>query len=142
MSYPNSPVGGDYFTNEFIESELQNTDINHPSNNMAHPAHNMAPNPINNFISGSNTLGRSSARFGSRKSPFQVVIPSNGLVASHAPLSTPPVCSTPQSTHYPILTGLTSPNRNLGEFSTFGGGQMGHMSKLREESLEPSGHLV
>ena len=67
----------------------------------------------------------------------------------------PPACSTPQNlaAQFPILTGLASPNRNIGEFSTFGGhgypmmsGPGGsslmpaHLSRLRGE--EPNGHLV
>ena len=184
VSYPASPVNNaaaDYFaTSEYIESELNNTDINHiPNINTMIPAHNSImhsnsnqQHPVNNFLSGSSTLGRiggGSARFGSRKSPFQVVIPGGGGGSGHqaplsigggqtaAPLSTPPACSTPQSSHYPILAGLASPNRNIGEFSTFGGGGGGanngaggnnngggqHLSKLsRTESFEPSGHLV
>ena len=97
------------------------------------------------------TLGRHSGRFGSRKSPFQVVIPSGA--SGHNKLTCPPpVCSTPQGGEsaagmLPILGALGSPNRQLPEFSTFGPGG-GYLTKLRGDEeqrhggLEPSGHLV
>jgi len=111
----------------------------------------------NNLLLGpSATLGRHSGRFGSRKSPFQVVIPSGAAGGGHNKLTCPPpVCSTPQGgggdSMLPILGALGSPNRALPEFSTFGSasGGGGYLTKFRGEeeragggSLEPSGHLV
>ncbi len=115
----------------------------------------------NNLLLGpSATLGRHSGRFGSRKSPFQVVIPS-GAAGGHNKLTCPPpVCSTPQGgasggggdSMLPILGALGSPNRALPEFSTFGSNGGGYLTKFRGDeernsgvsggSLEPSGHLV
>ena len=186
VSYPNSPIQ-DYVApgQEFMESELQephegggDSDHQHQHHHYHHLLHNHhhhqhqpreSPATTAGYLgSGGNlimgpsaTLGRHSGRFGSRKSPFQVVIPSgNGGANGHNKLTCPPpVCSTPQGDRdgggsiLPILGALGSPNRALPEFSTFGPG--GYVGKLRcdEEQqqqrhhhlhggLEPSGHLV
>lgn len=98
------------------------------------PHHHHFSRPAGNtaLIGPAATLGRHSGRFGTGKSPFRVVVPSN-------PTVTPPVCSTPQNS-LPLLDGLESRERPLPEFSTFGGN--GYLPKPRNEAIEPSGHLV
>ena len=179
VSYPNSPIQ-DYVTpgHEFMESDLQDHHegggdsehhhghhhhhhhlLNHHHQSHHHqpresPAvgHHMTAGGGHLLLGPSATLGRHSGRFGSRKSPFQVVIPSGA--GGHNKLTCPPpVCSTPQGGEstsggggmLPILGALGSPNRQLPEFSTFGPG--GYLTKLRGDEerhsgLEPSGHLV
>jgi hypothetical protein len=138
-----------------INSNHQQHHRNHPPQQRESPA--VAVGGHNNLLLGpSATLGRHSGRFGSRKSPFQVVIPSGGSAGGHNKLTCPPpVCSTPQGggggdSMLPILGALGSPNRALPEFSTFGSGGGGYLAKFRGDeernsgggSLEPSGHLV
>jgi hypothetical protein len=170
VSYPNSPIQ-DYVTpgQEFMESELHDHDSDHQQHGHSHhhlhhlhnhPSHHQHHQPRESPVSGhhianngghlllgpSATLGRQSGRFGSRKSPFQVVIPSGA--SGHNKLTCPPpVCSTPQINEsagggggmLPILGALGSPNRALPEFSTFG--PSGYLTKMRGDD-EPSGHLV
>jgi hypothetical protein len=185
VSYPNSPIQdyvapGHHF---MVESELQDHESGisdhyhhlhhhqqqHHSNHQQQQQHRHHPpqqreSPAvvaghNNLLLGpSATLGRHSGRFGSRKSPFQVVIPSGGSAGGHNKLTCPPpVCSTPQGgggggggdSMLPILGALGSPNRALPEFSTFGSSGGGYLTKFRGDeerhsnggSLEPSGHL-
>ena len=133
---------------------LHNQHHHHPNHHRESPAggHHLTANGGGHLLLGpSATLGRHSGRFGSRKSPFQVVIPSGA--SGHNKLTCPPpVCSTPQGGEsaagmLPILGALGSPNRQLPEFSTFGPGG-GYLTKLRGDEeqrhggLEPSGHLV
>ena len=125
ISYPNSPTS-EYYSNEagVVESELQPEGQSQLPHSHSHHHHFTRPA----------TLGRNSARFGTGKSPFRVVVPSN-------PSATPPVCSTPQNS-LPILESLEARERVIPEFSTFGNSANGFLPKQRIEPAEPSGHLV
>ena len=74
ISYPNSPV------NEYLETDLHNGHDQGELSGHVTPASIMGGDMVNtcpagHFLSNSATLGRMpSARFGSRKSPFQVCI--------------------------------------------------------------------
>merc|ERR1712079_116456 len=150
ISYPNSPTAEYYSNDGMAESELQDNKGEIPPN-MPHlssrlqtepaPHHHHFSRPAGNtaLIGPAATLGRHSGRFG--KSPFRVVVPGNSSNSG----TTPPVCSTPQNS-LPLLDSLDSRERTLPEFSTFGGnvGYNVHQTlpKPRNESIEPSGHLV
>lgn len=144
VSYPNSPTA-EYFTTEgaVMESDMQHQEHHqghhpeHPHIPHSHSHHHHFTRPSQNVsvLGPAATLGRHSGRFGNNgKSPFRVVVPSNGSG------TTPPVCSTPQNS-LPILDGLESRERALPEFSTFGGANA-YLQKQRSEPLEPNGHLV
>jgi len=150
ISYPNSPTAEYYSNDGMAESELQDNKGEIPPT-MPHlssrlqtepaPHHHHFSRPAGNtaLIGPAATLGRHSGRFG--KSPFRVVVPGNSSNSG----TTPPVCSTPQNS-LPLLDSLDSRERTLPEFSTFGGnvGYNVHQTlpKPRNESIEPSGHLV
>jgi len=107
-----------------------------PTEQLPHHHHHHFSRPAGNtaLLGPAATLGRHSGRFGTGKSPFRVVVPSNQAV-------TPPVCSTPQNS-LPILDSLEVRERVLPEFSTFGNQSNGFIPKQRSEPIEPSGHLV
>jgi len=151
ISYPNSPTAEYYSNDGMAETDLHDKDcVNNHLPHLRHlgGAHHLegggeAPpthhhhfsRPAGNtaLIGPAATLGRHSGRFGTGKSPFRVVVPSNPATV------TPPVCSTPQNS-LPLLDGLESRERPLPEFSTFGGNA--YLPKPRNEAIEPSGHLV
>ena len=141
ISYPNSPTAEYYSTDGLAESELQEAEVAaahlphlrlQEGAEAGHHHHFTRPAGNTALIGPAATLGRHSGRFGTGKSPFRVVVPSN-------PSATPPVCSTPQNS-LPLLDGLDPRERTLPEFSTFGGN--GYLPKPRNEAIEPNGHLV
>jgi len=144
ISYPNSPTAEYYSNDGLTESDLQENQKDLPSayhhvsptEQLPHHHHHHFSRPAGNtaLIGTAATLGRHSGRFGTGKSPFRVVVPSN-------PAVTPPVCSTPQNS-LPILDSLETRERVLPEFSTFGNQSNGFVPKQRNEPIEPSGHLV
>lgn len=144
ISYPNSPTAEYYSNDGLTESDLQENQKDLPSayhhvsptEQLPHHHHHHFSRPAGNtaLIGTAATLGRHSGRFGTGKSPFRVVVPSN-------PAVTPPVCSTPQNS-LPILDSLETRERVLPEFSTFGNQSNGFAPKQRNEPIEPSGHLV
>ena len=146
VSYPNSPTA-EYYAQEgaVMESEMRpehqgfepRTQMSH-SHSHHHHFNRPANGPQVSVLGPAATLGRHSGRFGNGKSPFRVVVPSNGSGA------TPPVCSTPQNS-LPILEGLEGRERVLPEFSTFGAAPNGYnipKQQPRSEPIEPNGHLV
>ena len=138
ISYPNSPTAEYYPDAGVMESDLHHQE-QHPHHlPHSHSHHHHFARPAQQQILGhAATLGRNSGRFGNNgKSPFRVVVPSNGSGA------TPPVCSTPQNS-LPILEALEGRERVLPEFSTFGASTTnGYIPKPRSDPIEPNGHLV
>merc|ERR1719445_3047329 len=102
-----------------MESDLHHQE-QHPHHLPHSHPHHFARPAQQQILGHAATLGRNSGRFGNNgKSPFRVVVPSNGSGA------TPPVCSTPQNS-LPILEALEGRERVLPEFSTFGAAPNGY----------------